>query len=691
VKRRLGWLTAATAGFVFLAWPAAGAEYRGTDVLGNIAPDSLLGGDALADRYPLSAYSLDYHTDVGITQLDGVPATIAHWASAQLWSLTSFLMKTVIDLLTWAFSLDLLGGGGGSGGQGALTPVAEAISSLYENVIGEAWMVAAVLLAGIWGVWKALVQRRYTETAGSLAVSVLFVVLALFFVYQPERTIGQASEWTNTLSLAFLSGANRGTVDNPDQAKRQVADQLFEAQIYKPWVVLNFGGLQHCVDTGRLDADGFPKPVGPHDPTRDVCRDHVQRGRDGFGGYAPRFLRYAPASDERNAEYRALKNGKPPDAKDPTISDCPRGDCSGADTRDQAELERQFAGYKVDKADAPAVDIQQAGGAFQRLTLALVVFAATLGAVALLGMLSLAVILAQVVALVLLGFAPVALIIGIFPRGGHEFFRNWLIKLATAVFIKALYSLVIAVVIAVSAALESATDSLGFLFAFALQGIFFWAIFLYRKQITARLVAATTGNAGEDRHPRMTIAQRGADVATRPFGALLAVPGRITTRERSPQESALAGSTDRRDGAAGERATGVPGPVGDDHDSPLVQRASANEHAGPSPGPDEPLPPLLPAGAAARNGHAAHAEHTRIGGPAAGNGHATASPDHEPAANGHRPGADVGRRSARVGHAPSVAAEASPRASHEDVMRRARELRERDRDEAAVEPPDRAA
>ena len=36
-------------------------------------------------------------------------------------------------------------------------------------------------------------QRRYTETAGALAVSVLFVVIALFFVYQPERTIGQAS------------------------------------------------------------------------------------------------------------------------------------------------------------------------------------------------------------------------------------------------------------------------------------------------------------------------------------------------------------------------------------------------------------------------------------------------------------------------------------------------------------------
>ena len=29
-------------------------------------------------------------------------------------------------------------------------------------------MVVAILIAGIWGIWKALVQRRYTETAGAL-------------------------------------------------------------------------------------------------------------------------------------------------------------------------------------------------------------------------------------------------------------------------------------------------------------------------------------------------------------------------------------------------------------------------------------------------------------------------------------------------------------------------------------------
>ena len=58
MRRRLGWLAAATGAWLWLVLPGAWAEYRGTDVLGNIAPDSMLGGGALADRYPLSAFSL---------------------------------------------------------------------------------------------------------------------------------------------------------------------------------------------------------------------------------------------------------------------------------------------------------------------------------------------------------------------------------------------------------------------------------------------------------------------------------------------------------------------------------------------------------------------------------------------------------------------------------------------------------
>ena len=87
VRRRLALVAAVTLALVLLAWPAATAEYRGSDLLGNVAPESQAGG-GLVDHYPLSAYALDYHVDVGITDPEGVPPMIAQWAASQLWSAT---------------------------------------------------------------------------------------------------------------------------------------------------------------------------------------------------------------------------------------------------------------------------------------------------------------------------------------------------------------------------------------------------------------------------------------------------------------------------------------------------------------------------------------------------------------------------------------------------------------------------
>ena len=163
MKRRLALLAVVALALLLLAWPPAMGEYRGSDLLGNVGPQSQAGG-GLTDRYPLSAYALDYHVDVGVTDPEGVPPMIAQWAASQLWNATSFLVKCVIDLFTWAFSLDLLGGA-----DGALGPISAAIASLYENVIGEAWMVAAILIAGIWGsganatsvrTWPGVIRNR---------------------------------------------------------------------------------------------------------------------------------------------------------------------------------------------------------------------------------------------------------------------------------------------------------------------------------------------------------------------------------------------------------------------------------------------------------------------------------------------------------------------------------------------------
>jgi hypothetical protein len=562
VTRRRALLVAVGAAFLaaLLVAPHALAEYRGTDIFSNVSPAAPnRGTGTLLDRHPPGYYTLDTHVDAGVARPGGLVALIPHFLAGQLWDLSKFLVMTTISLFGWAFSLDLLNGSGGH--PGALAPVARAVEALHEHTFGRAWLLVGIVLAGLWGTWKALVQRRYTETLGQLAVSVAFVVLALWIVYQPNVTIARASTWTNEMSLAVLGGASGGDVTDTDEARNRVADHLFRTLVYEPWVVLNFGGLRHCVD-------GEHRPVPPGAPGSERCINHV-RASEGRGGYAERFLRYPPGSGPRNAEYEAIRDGEIPELRDgildgasvPGLPDLP--DVPGLPgipglpvslpgdpflgTGDDSDPEPgQFDGYQVGEDDRPAVDIQQQAGGFQRLTMAALIFAADLGAVALLGSLALAVILAQILVLLFLAFAPLALVAGVFPGRGHELFRAWLGKLAGALVRKAFYSLVLAVVLAVSSALVAAADGLGWLLAFGLQAGFYWTIFLQRHSITAHL-AGWRGGTSRQAHPRHLLPRR------RTISTLIQTAARPLTN-RPPNYTSPAGaysSMRRSSGRAG--------------------------------------------------------------------------------------------------------------------------------------------
>jgi hypothetical protein len=478
---------------LFVLLPAAEAS----DVFANVAPASQLPSGALVDAYPLGSYLLDHHFDAvkaGVlsgVDVSGIAPMIAWFLAQLLWQLTALLAYAVITLFTFAFSLDLVNGSEATGGNGALAPVSDAIATIYRDVFGQPWMTVAVLLAGMWAMWNALVRRRYTETAGALAISLIYVTIALAFVTQPERTIGTASRWTNEMSGAFLSLSSNGSVSDHDDAKREVSDQLFRLLVYDPWVVLQFGGLEHCVRDGNSVA---VRPLSSS-PARDaqLSRQLAQGQQIEADGkvcvnnrakYAPHFLRFDFQSRERDAEYEALKDGdsgKLPD-EDPGKRD---------------------GTYRLSAVDKPAAEAMGKGGQYQRLGLAIVIFGGELGAFLLLGSLSVAVILAQVLVLLLLAFAPIVLVAAVFPKRGHEFFLGWLQRIVAFLLRKAIYSLILSVLLAVSAALQGATGNLGWLMAFGMQAAFFWAVFLYRKQLAGQLSTAVTGTSREHEATRL--------------------------------------------------------------------------------------------------------------------------------------------------------------------------------------------
>jgi hypothetical protein len=587
--RRLACALGLALALVLLAHPIASAA---SDFWGNVAPASPLGSGGLFGRYPLDHYALDQHftaISVSLTSVDtsGLLPMLAYFFAGLLWVATSFLASALITFFSFAFSLDLVNGSSQTGGAGALGPVSQAIHSIYSSAFGGPWLVLAITVVGIWAMWKALVQRRYSETAGALALSLIYVVCALFFVAQPAATIGSASDWTNQMSVAFLSVADHGSPSGGAQAKEGAANQLFEALVFKPWVVLEFGGLEHCVlsGTGSEGEDPVSAPVRPlsQNPPRDAqlarrLANGTEVTADGkvcvnnANKYARHFLQFGLETDERNAEYEALNHG---------------------DSSEVPEADTGRAGYRLGVADKPATDAMEEGGQYQRLLLALVVFGGELGAFCLLGSLSVGIILAQVLLLLLLAFAPVALVAAAIPGRGHAFFKGWLEKLAGYLLRKAAYSLILAVLLAVAGALAAATSAMGWLMSFGLQALFFWAVFLQRKSLAESLIGIATGPGAPVRDPAVRLLalyggarmfRRATGGARRPGGSATSLSGRI------------AGGINARLRGGGSAASGPGAPAprfGTAYSAPLGGGAPSIEEPRPSershaPGPGKP-------------------------------------------------------------------------------------------------------
>jgi hypothetical protein len=514
--------------FVLLAGPPAGAN----DVYSNIGPAPQLPAGGLVGRYPLANYELDQYfpgISVGLTSgvdVSGVAPLIAYFIAQVIWMITAFVANAVITLFAFAFNLDLVNGNG-SPGSGALAPISTAIHNMYASTFGAPWLVAMVVIVGCWAMWKALVQRRYTETAGALAVSLLYLVLAIGIVMQPERTIGPASKLSNQVSTALLSLTSQGSVDNESRAKSAASDQLFELLILNPWTVLEFGGLEQCTSiSGGKTHSVAVRPLSSNPAQDTQLAAELENGTEvqaegkrcinDRNKYASHFLAYPFQSSDRNSEHEALEHGDD--------EDLPESDPA-----------KHNGSYPLGKADEPAAEAMGKGGQYQRLLLSILILLGELGAFALLGALALGVILAQILLLTMLAFAPVALLVGIFPGRGHEFFRTWLTKLAGYLARKVIYSLILAVLLAVCQALDDATSNLGWLLAFTLQAAFLWTVFLQRNRLTSDFLAATAGpKAGQEGTSRLQTLYYTTRLARMAMGRSQRQPPQTTASPESP-------------------------------------------------------------------------------------------------------------------------------------------------------------
>lgn len=387
--------------------------------VGDVARRNCDATGSIVHQHPIDNYGLDVHIDVGITHLGDAFLSALQSIGGLAWMALIYLLKGVLLLLEWGFSIDLLGT--------AMSGIRHTLNTLHTTVIGQPWFLAAISVAGLWGIWRGLVQRQATQAITGLLATVGLMLCGLVILARPNDTVGYASRLANDASLGILAAATAQPLDEPIQSLAEASQGVFDSLVRDPWCALEFGSVTYC--------DQPPDLGGVSDPEGATVADT--------------WLAHPPGSKERKYLY---------------------GLASG---------EGLFA--HGDAADPARVRLQEAGGTFSRLAILGLVSVGLLGASALLAYLGIRLLLASVLALLLLLFTPAMLLAPAFGESGRATFVAWGKRLVGALAAKLIYALFLAIVLAGAATLRRL--DIGWFGTWLLQIAFWWGVLLKRHEL----------------------------------------------------------------------------------------------------------------------------------------------------------------------------------------------------------------
>ena len=488
--------------------------------LGPQAESNCRSSGAVENHYPLNSYGFDVQVSFNVLHLEKSFLGALQDIAALIWMAFVYAVKAVLLLLEWAFSLDLMGQ--------AMGGVRRTLAYLHDEVIGQPWFLAALSVAGLWGIWRGFVRRQSTQAITGLIASILLMVAGLTILARPDDTVGRASQLANEASLTVLSAA---TGHNPDRPTRSLGDSMigvFDSMVRDPWCALEFGSVKYC---------NQPAPNSKGLTNADV------------------WLQYPAGSDQRTALFHLLK-GQPQGGNHGLIHKITSpltgiAGLNGSSPSVPPDVARMVA-KNPDRAA-----LQDSGGTVPRFALLALIAVGMTGAILLLGYLGVRLLLAAVMSLVLLLFAPAVLLAPAFGESGRATFVAWAQRLLGAIVAKLIYALFLAVVLAAAATIRSL--NIGWFGTWLLQIAFWWGILIKRHELIG-FVSAGAPDHGERGRLASSLGQVYYTAQLEPEPApQRRPPGH--SRYRAPAQRRGAAARERRearrdsDGSAGPRAT----------------------------------------------------------------------------------------------------------------------------------------
>lgn len=540
MSRRAAWVLGLAVAFALVGSATAFAGYRGTDLWSNIMPAS---GGQLVNRYPLSAYMLDYHAgpvvSTGGVSSDNAVESVAQFLATWIFFVGVVFIRFVILIFNWAFSVDLL-----TGPHGALSSASTVAGRYYADFV-QPFMVSFIILFGFWLVVVAVKDRRKGDAGSAIVRVIAFSVISMALVTHLPDTVGRAYQMVDSVSQALIArGGDSSTV----------SDSLWKTFVYRPWVQLEFGGMRHCVNPRQNDSDGYPLATGPG---RTLCRDHVRPDAQGHGGYAPLFL----GSDSKVREFLMTQiaaggMGSPNSVQ--TV-----GGCVIAGGVPGSNCPASLRNLKIDKADAPAADMMQGGlwPTVQRLVFSIGFVLCMVFGSLLLGLVAVAALFSQIAIVAMSIFAAFTILAALFPPL-HDHYKNFLSLLGKVLIGKGTFALLLAILLATSSALMVIFGQ-QFAIGLAVQALLYGGVFVKRKVLIAKVTSSKTARRYTESEDKTKATVAGAAVAS-----LGAISGGVGEFAQTMRQGWSMGHGDHSDGGAQPDSSSPPASAGREYSPP---------------------------------------------------------------------------------------------------------------------------
>ena len=225
--------------------------------------DDTVNADNLYSKYPLSNYQLDFYVDnswswIPWNWLDGIGKSVQYGLyciTNFVWTISLYLSNATGYVVQQAYKLDFINDMADSIGKSIQTLAGVTEHGFSSSGFYVGFLLIIILIVGVYTAYTGLLKRETSKALHAVInFVVVFIVSASFIAYAPNY-IQKINDFSSDISTASLDLGTKIMLPDSDSKGKDsvdlIRDSLFEIQVQKPWLLLQFGNS----DTEEIGAD----------------------------------------------------------------------------------------------------------------------------------------------------------------------------------------------------------------------------------------------------------------------------------------------------------------------------------------------------------------------------------------------------------------------------------------------------